>query len=851
MHIKSYAHILYHQAYARFLMLIATLFILLPTPIHAKVGGLAFQNPANSIEKRTSYSVFGEHEEQFSERLDISFDMRLPYREEVGYIVRVIDKTDNKIFNVFYDGRGNDYFELNREGYKGLIKIPFNRQKLMLKQWFNVHITFNMKRQTISMSIDGEQKSTTLPTGKNSLPRVIQASIVFGRSDYLIDVPSFAMRNLVVSDADSRWRFPLKQTSGTTVLDEQHHTVGIVNSPYWLLNDHYHWTPLLSWKSDTPAGHNFFAPNHQLLYYNNDSLYIYNVVTGATQRQPFAQSCPVKLYLGTNFIDSSHHKLYSYETFREKKTEAEPSVASLNLDTYQWNTESTVQINEGQMHHHGSFYRPDTQQFIIYGGFANMQYSSRFYSYNVSDHHWHMLNEVQGERFPRYFLSMGYDGQRYAYIFGGMGNESGDQTVGRRFFYDLHRYDTRTNRVEKVWNIDWKHYRDIVFSKSMVLTRDSFYTIGYSEFKSNSYIHLYRFSLRDGHFCQLGDSILIHPDRIETETSLYYDALLHRFIVTVHEYKDEHHNTLRAYSINAPAITEAVFNNYGCDQKRTPWLPYASGFLIAVVGAGVWLFNRRRHPRIIVTDNSKPEAEGIQPNTIYLFGHFTACGRNGRDISHLFTDKLRVLFCLILQHSAEGGISSQQLGYEMWGDKTPEKIKNSKSVAINHLRRALKEFEGVTLVYEAGKFKLNILPTSHNDLRTEPDFHCDYLSLLDLLNDDSTSLYERRSAILDIVCRGKFLALIDTPVLDTFKSNTEQLLLKPLTTLMNAAVEQSDYTSALHCIKCIFYIDPTNETAFHTQTRVLKRLGKTMELQDAIIHYNETYKKMYGEGKEK
>ena len=68
---------------------------------------------------------------------------------------------------------------------------------------------------------------------------------------------------------------------------------------------------------------------------------------------------------------------------------------------------------------------------------------------------------------------------------------------------------------------------------------------------------------------------------------------------------------------------------------------------------------------------------------------------------------------------------------------------------------------------------------------------------------------------------------------------------------MNASVEQSDYKSVLHCVKCIFYIDPINETAFHTQTRVLKRLGKIRELQDAIIHYNETYKKMYGEDKEK
>ena len=565
------------------------------------------------------------------------------------------------------------------------------------------------------------------------------------------------------------------------------------------------------------------------------------MVTGATQRQPFAQPCPVKLYLGTNFIDPSHHKLYSYETFREKKTEAEPSVASLNLDTYQWNAESTVQINEGQMHHHGSFYRPDTQQFIIYGGFANMQYSSRFYSYNVSDHHWHMLNEVQGERFPRYFLSMGYDGKRYAYIFGGMGNESGDQTVGRRFFYDLHRYDTRTNRVEKVWNIDWKHYRDIVFSKSMVLTRDSFYTIGYSEFKSNSYIHLYRFSLRDGHFCQLGDSILIHPDRIETETSLYFDSLLHRFIITVHEYKDEHHNTLRAYSINAPAITEAVFENYEHDQAHSSWLPYIIALLAAIVTTGVWLLHRAQRRRIIVNNDSEPEAEGLQPNTLYLFGNFTACGRNGRDISYLFTDKLRLLLCLILQHNAEGGISSQQLGYEMWGYKTPEKIKNSKSVAINHLRRVLKEFEGITLVYESGKFKLD----------TQPTFHCDYFSLLNLLNDETANLYERRIPILDIVCRGKFLTFMDAPVLDSFKSSTEQLLLKPLIALMNASVEQSDYKSVLRCVKCIFYIDPINETAFHTQTRVLKRLGKIRELQDAIIHYNETYKKMYGEDKEK
>lgn len=147
----------------------------------------------------------------------------------------------------------------------------------------------------------------------------------------------------------------------------------------------------------------------------------------------------------------------------------------------------------------------------------------------------------------------------------------------------------------------------------------------------------------------------------------------------MHEYKDEHHNTLRAYSINAPAITEAVFENYEHDQAHSSWLPYIIALLAAIVTTGVWLLHRAQRRRIIVNNDSEPEAEGLQPNTLYLFGNFTACGRNGRDISYLFTDKLRLLLCLILQHNAEGGISSQQLGYEMWGYKTPEKLRTQKA----------------------------------------------------------------------------------------------------------------------------------------------------------------------------
>lgn len=86
----------------------------------------------------------------------------------------------------------------------------------------------------------------------------------------------------------------------------------------------------------------------------------------------------------------------------------------------------------------------------------------------------------------------------------------------------------------------------------------------------------------------------------------------------MHEYKDEHHNTLRAYSINAPAITEAVFENYEHDQAHSSWLPYIIALLAAIVTTGVWLFHRAQRRRIIVNNDSVPEAEGLQPNTLYL-----------------------------------------------------------------------------------------------------------------------------------------------------------------------------------------------------------------------------------------
>ena len=72
-----------------------------------------------------------------------------------------------------------------------------------------------------------------------------------------------------------------------------------------------------------------------------------------------------------------------------------------------------------------------------------MYYSNKFYIFDPEEARWDTLGSLSGDFLcPRYFSSAGYlDSNHSVYIFGGMGNESGDQVIGRRYFHDLYKVD--------------------------------------------------------------------------------------------------------------------------------------------------------------------------------------------------------------------------------------------------------------------------------------------------------------------------------------------------------------------------------------------------------------------------
>ena len=804
-------------------------------------GGLKFHGSEEPIDKRTSYNVFGDKAAQFSEYFDVEFDLSLYPTTAFGYIVRIKNKESNRIYHLFYDGQGDNLtFKFNEEGKNNLIVANMNKDELLNMHWFKVKISFGLKSDSIKLTIHDQ----VFGVGNNKLPDTYHPVILFGKSEHIIDVPSFAIKDLSIGNRE-KYVFTLNEGMGNIVHDINGDRFGEVANPEWLINDAYHWRYKASFRSRSVAGANYNPEKKELYYFNRDSLFIYNVRSGGTDVKVFPEQCPVRLILGTNFIDSKDGKLYSYEAYYAPPNDAYngPTVASLNLDTYQWTAECSSQLTS-PLHHHGSFFNAATEQYTLFGGFGKMRYSKDFFSYDVNDKQWDTLGGFTGDFLsPRYFCSVGYLPETNSvYVFGGMGNESGEQTVGRKYYYDLYRIDLTTKRISKLWEIPWERDNVVPVRGMVILNDSSFYTLCYPEHFSESRLKLYQFSLKDGSYQILGDSIPIHSDKITTNANLYYDSMLNNLYAVVQEFDDDISSNLKVYSLAFPPLTEQELASYSIE-KTDFTLILIIVSLSSVAGIGFLLYRKSRAKYSNededefrsghLADNKAERA--TRPNSIYLFGEFTVRDRNNRNITYMFSAKLKQTFCLLLQYSTvDDGIASQHLSNILWPDRPADKVKNSRGVTINHLRKVLTELDGVELIYERGYFKLILAD----------NLYCDYIRCLEIIS--SSKVEDHQDEFVGILDRGKFLQLSDHPLYDSFKEEMEKKLEPVLMLEMEKSFIAELYQTTIAFAVAMINLDPLNDVALGFQIRAMQKLKLN---DDARIRYQAfvlEYKKAMG-----
>ena len=819
------------------------LFLLTGMTLFAYSQGLLFQANDKEIKERTSLQIFQEGEIPcFTKNFQLSFELSLRDFDTFGYVFLLKEdqgKTKYSFTYTYLDGE-NSTFKFNTDGKENHYSLNL-RNDALAYQWIPVSFAFDLQQDVLTIRIgDNEKKITSLGLKDTFCPHLF-----FGRYDYILDMPTFAIRNLKLEgDRSHSYTFPLNENEGEEVHTSTGKVLGTVVNPVWLINGSYHWEKLFEYSFQTPSGITFEPDSQRLIIFSQDSLLTYNLLKRQPQKYSYSNKLPVKLQLATHFMNTTDGKLYVYELNNLPLGDA--TVAALDLNNREWK-QTGVAALPVQLHHHDGFWDETTGKYLVFGGFGNKRFNNTFLEYDIEADRWDTLSYSGDWIIPRYFSGMAVNKNReHVYVFGGMGNESGEQSVGRNYLHDLYLLDRKQQSVRRLWQNASDHR--LVVARDMILTPDEkyIYALCYPEYLSDTYLQLYRLTVDDGTMKALGDSIPMRSEEIMTNANLYYNSLTHEYYCTTTEFDKKGHTVIRTYVLSAPPVSLDEIRSYGSRSSlEIRWLWIMAGIGVLLLAGGVLFVRKKRgKQRNAVLESSSVlmsppvgrepdksvqgketlakedfESSLVRPNAVYLFGPFTVIDRNGRDITHLFSSRLRQVFIYILLHSTHNGVLSASLNEVFWPDKPDDKVKNLKGVTINQIRKNLAELDGVELVHDKGYFRLVFT-----------DCYCDYFRFRTLKNAEEV---ENELGIL--LMRGKFLDGMDAGMMDHFKQKVEEFLSSFLPLEIERLYQQHKYDAVIRFCNVLFRVDPVNELALAYGMHALNHTGSS---QEAILQYS-------------
>lgn len=819
------------------------LFLLTGMTLFAYSQGLLFQANDKEIKERTSLQIFQEGEIPcFTKNFQLSFELSIRDFDTFGYVFLLKEdqgKTKYSFTYTYLDGE-NSTFKFNTDGKENHYSLNL-RNDALAYQWIPVSFAFDLQQDVLTIRIgDNEKKITSLGLKDTFCPHLF-----FGRYDYILDMPTFAIRNLKLEgDRSHSYTFPLNENEGEEVHTSTGKVLGTVVNPVWLINGSYHWEKLFEYSFQTPSGITFEPDSQRLIIFSQDSLLTYNLLKRQPQKYSYSNKLPVKLQLATHFMNTTDGKLYVYELNNLPLGDA--TVAALDLNNQEWK-QTGVAALPVQLHHHDGFWDETTGKYLVFGGFGNKRFNNTFLEYDIEGDRWDTLSYSGDRIIPRYFSGMAVNKNReHIYVFGGMGNESGEQSVGRNYLHDLYLLDRKQQSVRRLWQNASDHR--LVVARDMILTPDEkyIYALCYPEYLSDTYLQLYRLTVDDGTMKALGDSIPMRSEEIMTNANLYYNSLTHEYYCTTTEFDKKGHTVIRTYVLSAPPVSLDEIRSYGFRSSlEIRWLWIMAGIGVLLLAGGVLFVRKKRgKQRNAVLESSSVlmsppvgrepdksvqgketlakedfESSLVRPNAVYLFGPFTVIDRNGRDITHLFSSRLRQVFIYILLHSTHNGVLSASLNEVFWPDKPDDKVKNLKGVTINQIRKNLAELDGVELVHDKGYFRLVFT-----------DCYCDYFRFRTLKNAEEV---ENELGIL--LMRGKFLDGMDAGMMDHFKQKVEEFLSSFLPLEIERLYQQHKYDAVIRFCNVLFRVDPVNELALAYGMHALNHTGSS---QEAILQYS-------------
>lgn len=763
--------------------------------------------------------------------------------DSFGYILSIGDKNHLTSYSLTYLNSSDESFQLsfNLDGVKNLLKIPLKESSLGNKKWIKISLKFNPLSKKIILTVDDKIYSTK----RYEFETNITPNLFFGKHGSIIDVPLMAIKNLTIAESSNIYRFNFHESEGNTVYDADGKGYGTVQHPNWLINDSYHWKHRFTTSSKSIASLAFDEANQRFIYINSDTIGFYEYGKDLNKKRPLKSRLPVPMNLGNSFVNAETNELIVYEVNDLPNDSA--TIASINLDNLNIEILSRLQLTQ-QRHHHNLIWDNNNNRFIIFGGFGNQRLNNTFNAFDLSTNNWDTLTLKGDTISPRFFSGMVETGPEKILLFGGVGNESGDQSIGKTYYYDCYEVDFVKGTINKLWEIS--RDQNLASVRNMALSSDStaFYTLNYSEYIPDSFLQMNRYDIKTGKFEILGDSVPIVSERIKTNANLYFNNATNEFFCTVQEFNIDGSNTINVFSLDNPPVSKKMIAKYTSEKITTSnvWAYILSGIFLTLIIFWYlikkWNLNKKekeKQIKSIIAVDQNLHFNGIVKNSISLFGPFTVLDPNGKNITYLFSNKIRQLFVIILLHSWKKvplGIVSEEINNILWPEKEPKKVKNTKNVAINQLRKTLLDMKGLEVVFTQGMFSIKF----------NNDFQCDYFDFIKSLKSLNQKLGNDMDIerLIYISKKGNFLKSFNHPYFDQIKTDFEHEALKVIPDQIKHFYRENDYAKVVQLTEILSNIEQLNELSFYYKIQSYIKLGLIDRAKKYYNNFVIEYKKV-------
>lgn len=798
--------------------------------------GLRIKGNSYAIEDRTAIDLFHfrsalQHRKLHVE-LTVQFDFRLDQPQGYGNLMRIKLDEPDKTLNVFCRKLDDGQLEIKlvEEGTDQLGAILLDPGNFENGQWIRLQLNFDLGQQAITWHVF--DKILVIPFLYRTLT---YSNVFFGKNDFSIDVADFSIRNLEVSLDNDPVKFPLRESSGNTIHNLSGESFGKVENPIWLINESYYWQPSHTIEMPSAGGYQFDADHGRLLFFDRYQLSILDLQSNTLSDRHFTVPLPIDIRLGNSFIQEN--KLYIYEV--NDLPVGAPTVVELDLSTLSHKIISTDFVPM-QLHHHTG--QPTKSiPYLLFGGFGNDRYSNAFLTLATQEGKWDTVATSGDHIMPRYFTSSFYDVQTNGlYLFGGMGNDAADNTIGRIYQYDLYRLDLDTYRLQRLWGLDWSGDNRVPVRNMVYDGISAFYTLLYPEYRSVSALQLYRFSVKNGDHTALGDTIPIKSEKIKTNANLFFYQPSNTFYAITQVFDSaEITSKISVYELKAPAVSQAELVRY----NKTPSTGNAHWLLGLLAGAAVafaafMIYKRRATGTDTVPIPNTPKTVLDEPfslpfrNAIYLFGKFEVYDKKGINISHLFSSRLKHVLFLFLSRYDNGGIESSEFSNLLWPEKEVASAKNIRGVTLNQFRKLIANLSGITLVFQDNHYRLQVTDCFVDYLQVKKAYHLGKLA------------DHQHQAIL---YRGKFLKTNQHELLDDIKEDVDRMVVEVLQQQLGAAYGQGDYERAIQLAKLCLETAPTDLEAFQYEIWALLHLKQRTEAFRRFEHFSQFYESLMNE----